>query len=135
MSIDNTLPETTDTFPAVDFEALYRAEKLEKESLQNLQAATRSQSTTAHPSLNTRPSMTADRVRAINGLGTVHQMSRAQKLQALGVDPSTISDDGLRALFGRKQDGKLAQDLFKTNPGRYRLLKECADILNLYAAA
>jgi hypothetical protein len=135
MTVTDTTSTTTshnaDFTGSMDYEALYLAQKEQNEALQGVLLATRSQAVTANP-LNTKPSVTSDRVRAIHGDG-FHKLSRAQKLQSLGVDPVSISDDGLKALFGRGNDGKLAQDLAKTNMGRYRLLKECALILNIYA--
>jgi hypothetical protein len=58
-------------------------------------------------------------------------MTRAEKLAGIGVDPST-SDDLLRRIFGRGADGAVGNDLMKSSPARYRLLKEASLILDIY---
>jgi hypothetical protein len=118
---------------AIDYEALYLAEKAEKEQAHAVLAATRSQ-TASSANANQKPVITADRFKATVGPVAFLNMTRDAKLRGMGADPAAISDDGLYALFGRGNDGKLAQDLMKSNPGKYRTLKEYALVLNIYGA-
>lgn len=56
----------------------------------------------------------------------------AQKLQALGIDASTINREELRRLFGRSASSHDAVDYQRTNPQRYATLREAAKALGIY---
>jgi len=126
----STLPEVQ-PIPS-DWENLYSQQKLENERLQAVITATRSARAAAPQSV--KPAMTAERLRASVGDLALLKMSRDEKLQSLGVDPASVTDDGLHKLFGRGNDGKAAAELSKVNPGRYGLLREAAVLLGRYAA-
>ncbi len=126
----STLPEVQ-AVPS-DYEALYKAQRDENERLQAVITATRSSVTPAPQSA--KAPVSAERLRSTLGPLTLLRMSRAEKLQSIGVDPASVTDDGLHKLFGRGNDGKAAAELSKVNPGRYALLREAADLLRLYAA-
>ena len=133
-------PETTPDFHEVtekDYEALYQDQRAENERLKAILDAARLSSAgrgspAARPS--TKATVSSDRVRALLGPVGFLNTSRDEKLKALGVDPASITDDGLKKLFGRGADFQAAQDLQRSNPGRHATLRECAKILNLYAA-
>jgi hypothetical protein len=76
----------------------------------------------------------ASRVKALLGPLALLKMTRDEKLQSLGVDPASVTDDGLKKIFGRGNDGKMGGDLQKTSPARYAQLREAALLLNVYGA-
>ena len=130
-------PEAIAPVPAVSvsesqYKQLYEAQKLETERANALLTAARS--TTAVAPQTIRPAMTADRVKATLGDLAVYKLTRDQKLQSLGIDPASITDQALSQLFGRGNDGKLGADLVKSNPRQYFLLREAAMLLNLYCS-
>jgi hypothetical protein len=120
----------------VDYRELYEAQQAEIESLNAVITAARlnGASTPASKVDDRRPAVTAERFKRMIDPVTFLRMSRNEKLAGIGVDPASVSDERLKTLFGRGTDGREAQELAKVNPYRHRLLREAADILNLYAA-
>ena len=133
-------PETADHLHEVtehDYENLYREQRAENERLKAiLDAARLSSASSGAPAArpNAKAAVSADRVRTLLGPVGFLNSTRSEKLMALGVDPASVTDDGLRKLFGRGADFQAAQDLQRSNPERYAVLKQCALILNLYSA-
>ena len=80
---------------------------------------------------DTRTVDTMEQVRERVGRATWFQLSESGKLTALGLDPSTVDKMQLRTLFGAKTDTALAVDFAKTNPYRYRQLRQAALALNI----
>jgi hypothetical protein len=116
-----------------DYKALYEQQKAQTESLQAVIDATRIGKTSSLPSdKGTKPSMTAERFKRMVDPVEFIRMTRDNKLRGIGVDPASVTDEALRALFGKGADGKLSCDLFKSNSTRYYLLKQAALVLNIY---
>jgi len=62
-------------------------------------------------------------------------MTQAQKFAAVGIDPQTVTPETkehARRIFGRGADTAAAVDLSRANPGRYKQLKEVAQITGVY---
>lgn len=119
--------------PDSDWEALYASSQAENTRLHDVLTASQLSKAPSTQGHSVKAAVTAKRVTALLGAAAVMKLSRDQKVHSLGVDPKSITDDGLQKLFGRRQDGKTAIDLHKTNPARYAQLREVALILNLYA--
>jgi hypothetical protein len=117
--------------PPTDYEALYNEKVAENDRLSSVIAASRI-ATSAPANKSHRPAITAARMRAMVGDAAYLNMSRTEKLVALGVDPASASDDLLRRTFGRGAAGSVGADLHKTSPARYGLLREAALALNIY---
>jgi hypothetical protein len=142
MTDTNSTTDTTITFSpsgsvtgvgdAINYEEMYRSQREENERLGNIIAAGRLAPSQAHPDKDRKPGVTADRLKAMLGPVGFLRASRAEKLTGLGLNPSEISDAGLTKLFGKGNNGKESSDLHKTNPFRYRQLREAAIVLNLY---
>lgn len=115
-----------------NFEELYEAQKLENTRLANLLTASRVSSSAAPKSV--KPSITADRARAMVGALAWQKMTRDERLISVGVDPKSVTNEGLRKIFGRGNDGSIGQDLMKTSPSRYSALKEAALAVGVYGA-
>jgi hypothetical protein len=123
-------PVGPEPVPPVDYKAMYEAKLEETERLNAIITAGRI-AASAPANKSHKPVVTAQRLRAMVGDATFLGMSRTEKLVALGVDPAT-PDDVLLKGWGRGNDGRFAQDLMKTDPRKYGLLKEAALALNLY---
>lgn len=124
--------------PAIDWRSLYEDSKTRLEQLENELSAVRTAQAAQHATdtfrqNDRRPAVDAEQVKARAG-ASWHQMSRDGKLSALGIDPTSITDERLRQLFGRGNDGKLSSDLHKSNPFQYRRLKQAALALDIYCA-
>ena len=116
---------------------MYEDQRSENERLQSVLDAARLRQRNEAQSESARnrdrqPGLSVERLKAQTGALRYQQMSRAERLTALGVDPAT-SDDLLRQLFGRGNDGKLAADLKKADPHKYRVLREGAIATGTYA--
>ncbi len=111
-----------------EFFHLYQQQKAETEALKAQLGAVR-ENRTAKADTRTVDSM--EQVRDRMGRATWFQLPESGKLTALGLDPSTVDKTQLRALFGRHTDTSLAVDFQKTNPYRYRQLKQAALALNI----
>jgi hypothetical protein len=135
MSLTETTPETLHEVTEHDYEALYAESRAENERLKAVLDAARLSAGGGAPARpSAKAAVSADRVRALLGPVGFLNTTRDEKLKALGVDPASVTDDGLKKLFGRGADFQAAQDLQRSNPGRHATLRECAKILNLYAA-
>jgi hypothetical protein len=118
--------------PPTDFEKLYEEKVLENERLNAVLTASRI-ATSAPANKSHKPVITTARLRAMVGDAAFLGMSRTERIVALGGDVS-VTDDALRKGFGRGNDGKFAQDLHKSDPRRYGLLREMAIALNIFGA-
>ncbi|HMH13270.1 MAG TPA: hypothetical protein VK578_09195 [Edaphobacter sp.] len=133
----STAPITGDSQPvpsAVDWQALYLEQKEQTDLLQNVITAARIGQSSNPANKDAKPAITAERFKRMVDPVEFLRMTRDNKLRGLGIDPASITDETLRQLFGRGNDGKLAGDLSKSNLGRYYLLKEAALVLNIYGA-
>lgn len=119
------------TTPKPDYEALYNEKTAEVERLQTVLTAGRL-AANRPDNRSSKPQITAERVKALVGNAGLLKMSRAEKLASIGVDPNSVTDELLRRIFGRGADGAVGQDLMKSDPARYGLLKQAAIILNIY---
>ncbi|HEX4320707.1 MAG TPA: hypothetical protein VHZ52_07385 [Acidobacteriaceae bacterium] len=75
---------------------------------------------------NAQPAISVDVARGRLGLDAWKALTDAGRLQAIGVDPNTVTDATkaeVMELFGPKSDSAKAHDAFKSNAGRYRHLK------------
>jgi hypothetical protein len=111
-----------------EFYHLYTAQKAENEALKAQLGAVREN---REARSDKRTVDTMEQVRDRMGRATWFQLTEAQKLSALGLDPSTVDKNQLRTLFGAKSDGSYAVDFQKTNPYRYKQLREAALALNI----
>jgi hypothetical protein len=128
-------PVEVPTAPPTDFEAISNELRAENERLKSVLAAAKISSTpTAANQKSAKPVLTAERFKALVGPVAVLQMTRQEKLSGLGLDPSSVSDDYLKQVFGRGADGAFGQELIRTSPQRYYLLREAAIILGIYCA-
>lgn len=107
---------------------LYEQQRAENEALKAQLGAVRENKTAR---TDTRRVDSMEMVRDRMGRAQWFQLSEAQKLTSLGLDPQTVDKQQLRSLFGAKSDGSYAVDFQKTNPFRYRQLREAALALNV----
>jgi hypothetical protein len=61
-----------------------------------------------------------------------HRLTDAQKIAALGVPPESVNVNEARKVFGRGADPKLGSDLHKSDPVKYRTLKQVALAVGSY---
>jgi hypothetical protein len=132
-------PATTTEATVVNAEAgvwreLYEQQGRELAELKQVAAAARFNSALSTVDQNIKPSMTVERAKALAGPDAWYRMTEAQRLAAIGQDINTVDRDLLKRTFGRGSDSRLGQDLFKTSALKYRLQKEAAICLGLYAA-
>jgi hypothetical protein len=84
---------------------------------------------------DTAPAVTADMARARLGqLEWNHKLDDNGRLQAIGVDPSTVTAATraeIMELFGPQSSSARASDLMKANGRRYRSLKEIGKALRI----
>jgi hypothetical protein len=118
---------------ASDYEQLYYQSQEKIQELENVIKASRIKPVSEHPSKDAKPGMTDEKLRAQIGANAYGNLSRADKVAALGVDPSTVDEVFLRKCFGKSNSGVEAKELFNSNPLRYRVLKEVAKALNIYS--
>jgi hypothetical protein len=115
-----------------DYEQLYESQKAETGRLNALLTAAKISNSSAPKSV--QPSMTAQKARAMVGELAWLKMSRDERLISIGVDPKSVTNEGLQKIFGRGNDGSIGKDLMKTSPSRYAQLRQASLALNLYAA-
>ncbi|MGH9598051.1 MAG: hypothetical protein ACRD3K_14755, partial [Edaphobacter sp.] len=115
----------------VDYKTLYESTRGELERTQVLVAAQKTHG--ASPASTSRAGLTAAQVRSQVGELPFLNMGRVERLMAVGADPS-VSDEFLKKLFGRGSDANFARDLNRTDPQRYRTLREAALVTGAYAA-
>jgi len=106
---------------------LYEAQKKENAALQAQLGAVRENRAAK---ADTRTVDTMEQVRSRLGHAAWFQLSEAQKLNALGLD-NTVDREQLRRLFGRNTDTAYAVDFMKTNPYRYKQLRQASLALNI----
>ena len=82
-----------------------------------------------------QPAVTVDLARSKAGeLAWNHQYTDAQRLQSIGIEPSTVDASVRRQImevFGPKSDHRRASDLMKADALRYRTLKEIGRALRI----
>ena len=132
MSEQNSSTEEFHEVTPSDFQALHTEAQAEIERLKAVIAAGRIAPVSEHPQANAKPAVTAQRLTAMLGTHGVNRLTRAEKIQALGLDPNGVSDDLLRACWGRGNDGAALSELHKTSPLRARQLREAAILLNIF---
>ena len=133
MSEQNSSTEEFHEVTPSDFQALYAEVQAENERLKAVITASRIAPVVDNPQKDLKPAISAARVKALVGQSGINRMTRAEKVSALGLSPSEVSDDLLRACFGRGNDGNAASELYKTSPLRYRQLKEASLLLGIYS--
>jgi len=125
------LEDQTQQTPTNDWQQLYESQQKRVEELERIIAAGRINQTPVDK--NWKPAMTAERLRALWGERRYNTSSETDRLTAIGVEPNI--DRGLLVrLFGlasQGNDGREATELMRTNPARYRLLKEAAKALRI----
>lgn len=116
---------------AVNYQELYQEQRAESERLKGIIAAAR---LAPQPARNDdrRPAVSAESVKRSLGPLALHKLTRDQKVEALGVDPKSVTDGALRLLFGRSNDGVAAKELRLTDPAKYRTLREVALLTGAY---
>jgi hypothetical protein len=135
-AVDAITDTTTNEVPS-DYKVLYESLQAEVDSLKSVISSARLNgvATSQQPAdKDKKIAVTADRFRRMVDPVAFLKLTRDEKLTGIGVDPASVTDDRLKALFGRGNSGREAGELFKSSPYRYRQLKEAAEILNLYAA-
>jgi hypothetical protein len=115
---------------------MYAELEQEREKSRLLQAQVNALKTSRTNTANDRrPAITAEQARAqVGELEWNHRMTDAQRLQVLGVEPSTVdaaTRQQIMAVFGPKSDHRRASDLMKADAFRYRQLKEIGRALRL----
>jgi hypothetical protein len=113
---------------ANEFFHLYQQEKARRELAEKQISAVR-ENRTARSDMRTVDTM--EQVRGRMGHAAWFQLSEAQKLSALGLDPASIDKSQLRTLFGRHTDTAAAVDFAKVNQYRYAQLRQAALALNI----
>lgn len=114
------------------YEAMYLAERAKADQLREVLAAARINPDRPTAKEAGGPTKSAEQVKAQLGQVQMLNLTREQKLAALGVVDATVTDEFLRCLFGRSNTGQLAKDLHITSPARYALLKQCAILTGAY---
>lgn len=113
------------------YRKLYEAERAQRKIAEDSLANIRTNA--AKHSDNTRPLVTAEQARRRAGeLQWNHKLSVSQKIATLGVEPASVNLEEVQKLFGRGSDLKLALDLHKSDPARYRQLREVAKVAGIY---
>ena len=116
------------------FERLYKAERQQRQVAEQQLEAIRTQGV-KHSSPAGGPPVSAAQAQARSGaLQWNHRMSDDQKIAALGIPPDSVSVKEAAKIFGRGADAKLASDLHKSDPTRYRFLREVAKATGVYCA-
>ena len=116
-----------------DWEDLYNHQKAETARLHTIIDAARV-APSAFPVHRVQAAITAERVKATVSPTAFLKMTRDDKVRSLGLDPASITDDGLRKVFGRGADNSVKVELMKVSPKRYAELKQASLILNIFAA-
>lgn len=121
------------TVTASDYQVLLEEQRAENERLRAIITASRIAPVADHPQKDAKPAISAARLTATLGQTQINRMTRAEKLSALGLEPSSVDEAFLRQCFGRGNDGSAASELHKTSPLRYRQLKEASLLLGIFA--
>jgi hypothetical protein len=120
--------------PAQDWQRLYSDQQAEIDRLKAVITAGRLAPQAPHPNKDARPGITAEQLRAQVGPLAWHKMGEVEKLAGLGLNPAEIDRDFLKRCFGRSNDSRLGSELMKSDPLRYRRLKEASVALDIYCA-
>jgi hypothetical protein len=107
---------------------LYNQEKQAREAAEAQLTAVRENRTAR---ADTRTVDTMEMVRERVGRTTWFQLTEAQKLTALGLDPASVDKVQLRTLFGKNTDTAAAVDYARAQPFRYKQLRQAALALNI----
>jgi hypothetical protein len=120
--------------PAQDWQRLADERQAEIDRLKAVIAAGRLAPQAPHPNKDARPGVTAEQLRAQVGPIAWHKMTEQEKIAGLGLNPAEIDRDFLKKCFGRGNDCRTASELHKSDPLRYRRLREVAIAIGAYAA-
>jgi hypothetical protein len=128
--------ETIEREAAKKANPIYAELEQEREKTRLLQAQVNAlKSSHSNAASDRRPAITADAARAqVGEMAWNHQMTDAQRLQVIGVDPATVdaaTRQEIMDVFGPKSDPHRASDLKRSNSFRYRQLKEVGRALRL----
>jgi chorismate mutase len=107
---------------------LYLQEKQAREAAEAANKAVRDNHTAR---ADTRTVTTMERTRDLMGRAAWFQLTEAQKISALGVDPATVDKQLLRTLFGKNTDTAAAVDYAKANPYKYKQFREVSLALDI----
>jgi hypothetical protein len=116
-----------------DWEAMYESQRIENGRLKTIMDAAKI-SPSSTPGKSVQAAITADRVKATVSPTAFLKMTRDDKERALGIDPTSVTDDGARKIFGRGADPALGIELHKASALRYSQVKQVALLLNIYGA-
>jgi len=114
-----------------EWQALYMQEKKRREDTEAILNAARVRPAQPIPGADVKPK-TFEQARAQVGVTRWnHTLTNSDRLLAMGQDPN--QDLGfVRQLWGKGADPRIAQDLFKSNPKKYRETKEAALALGIW---
>lgn len=116
------------------YKGLYLQERQQREIAENTLQSIQTQGQ-KHSGAVAGPPLSAEQARRRAGdLQWLHKMTDSQKIQALGVDPSQYTAKEAAKIFSRDADPKLGSDLHKADPSRYKILREVAKAVGVYAA-
>jgi hypothetical protein len=116
------------------YKKLYEAERQQREIVENTLQSIRTQGQKHSTSVG-GPPVNAEQAKARAGaFQWNHKLTDSQKVAALGVDPSTVNLAEAKKIFGRGSDPKLGSDLMKSDPVKYRTLREVARAVGSYGA-
>jgi hypothetical protein len=107
---------------------LYEAQKAELAALRNQLGSVRDNRVAAS---DMRSVDRMETVRARLGELAWAQLTMNGRLQAQGIDPQSADPQLLRRLFGRDTETGFAVDYEKSNPFKYKQLREAAKTLNI----
>jgi uncharacterized membrane protein YccC len=117
------------------YKKLYEAERQQREIAESTLASIRTQGIKHGGGGTGGAPVSAAQAQARAGqFQWLHKMTDAQKIAALGIPPESVSVKEAAKLFGRGADTKLVNDLHKSDPTRYRILREVARAVGVYGA-
>lgn len=126
--------ETVTEVQPQQWEALFESSQARVKELEAVMAAARiNQAQT--PKDDSRPVLSAERVKSMLGTHALNSMTHNQRLASLGLPPDAYSRDFLLKAFGRGADGAVGNELFRSSPRKYREAREAALITQAYGAS
>jgi hypothetical protein len=116
------------------YKKLYEAERQQREIVENTLQSIRTQGVKSSTSAGGPPVSAAQAKARAGAHEWNHRLTDNQKIAALGIAPDSVSTKEAAKVFGRGADTKLATDLHKSDPSRYRILREVAIAVGSYGA-
>jgi hypothetical protein len=116
------------------YKAMYEREREQREIVENTLQSIRAQGQKSSTSAGGPPVSAAQAQARAGAHEWNHRLTDSQKIAALGVDPSTVNLAAAKKIFGRGADAKLGIDLMKSDPSRYKVLKQVALATGRYGA-